>query len=234
MVRFWEVDREGEKLSSSSPIHVDSYDVDERLAQLGLTREPFVTAANEHFTAYISCTANHPPTFPGLAAWAEGNRSIRDGLTASGWTRKNEMNQPLVINEAKTIAITAASGDENTGRADQFPCTRSPKGPRTADAVRINREQQRFAFMEDPTPIVASLKIPGRSTWLFLIYRDFEVGELRYELSRPVTMADDGYVSDWAERIVFPPTPLDTDIVRLGRDDGGQSPEITVEIKKLG
>lgn len=219
-------------MTSKSLILDDAYSVDERLDQLGLTREVFVTAAKEHYSAFASCTPNHPPTYPGIAAWAEGNRSLRDSLTVACWTRKNESNQPLVINENETIAITVSSGDENTGRKDEFPCTRSPKGRRTADAVRVN--QQQFEFMEDPSPIVASLKILGRTTWLFLIHRDHGLGELRYELSRPVSMAEDGYVTAWAERIIFPGTPFDADIVRVGKEDNEQSPEISIEIKKIG
>jgi len=131
------------------------------------------------------------------------------------------------------MAITACSGDEDTGSKEGFPCTRSPKGPRIADAIKAN--QKTFDFMEEPAGIVASMKVAGRATWLFLIYRDIQRGELRYELSQPRHMAENGHVDGWIERIIFPPTPFDTDdLSRIGNDDGGQSPEITVEIKKIG
>src|SRR5258707_6716414 len=113
-------------MSNPSRIFVDPNDVDERLAQLKLERGTFVTAAQEHYVAFASCTANHPPTFPGLAAWAETNRSLADGLTILRWgTRQNERNLPLVVNNAGTMAITASSGDEGTGREDGFSCTSS-------------------------------------------------------------------------------------------------------------
>ena len=213
-------------------IHFEPYDVDDYLARLGLTREPFVTAANEGLAAFAACTPNHPLTFPGTAQWADTNRSLRDGLVASKWTSKNETNQPLVINEAKTMAISAVSGDSSTGRSDEFPSTRSSKGPRTADAIRAN--QGSFEFMDDPAPVVASMKVSGRSTWLFLFYRDMQRSELRYELSKPTSMTDDGHVSGWAERIIFPPTPFDENLPNIGEDDGGKSPEIVVELKKRG
>jgi len=214
----------------ATAVHFESDDIDGCLASLGLTRETFVTAAKEGLAAYLNSTPNHPATFPGTAQWAETNRSLRDGLVVSKWTKRNETNQPLVINAAKTMAITAVSGDSNTGMKDEFPCTRSSKGPRTADAIRAN--QGRFEFMDDPTPVVASMKVPGRSTWLFLFYRDMQRSELRYELSKPTSMSEDGRVSNWAERIIFPPSPFDENVPMIGEDDRGQSPEIVVEIRK--
>jgi hypothetical protein len=220
-------------MNPETEIHFDPFDVDQRLAEHGLTREPFDRAAAESLSAYRSCTPNHPPTFPGTYAWAEANRCLRDELTSLDWARKNEMNLPLVVNDSGTMAITATSGDADTGIRDGFPCTRSPKGPRTAEAVFAN--QRLFDFMEETASIVESMKVPGRDTWLFLIYRDLVRGELRYELSRPNHMGEDRHVDGWIERIIFPPVPFDTDdLARLGTDDGGQSPEITVEIKKVG
>lgn len=220
-------------MNPETQIYFDPFDIDQRLAEFGLTREPFDIAAAENLSAFRSCTPNHPPTFPGTYGWAEANRSLRDGLTAARWTKKNETNLPLVINELGTMAITATSGDADTGIRDGFPCTRSAKGPRIADAIMAN--QRRFDFMEESESIVASMNVPGRATWLFLIYRDFVRGELRYELSHPKHMGEDGHVDGWIERIIFPPVPFDIDdLMRLGTDDGGQSPEITVEIKKVG
>ena len=89
--------------------------------------------------------------------------------------------------------------------------------------------------MEEHRVIVESLKVAGRDTWLFLIYRDYVRGELRYELSHPNRMGEDGYVDGWIERIIFPPVQFDTnELPKIGTDDGGQSPEIIVEIKRIG
>jgi hypothetical protein len=220
-------------MNPETQVYFDLFEIEQRLAYYGLTREPFDVAAAESLAAYRSCTPNHPPTFPATYAWAEGNRSLRDGLTADDWARKNEDNLPLVMNALGTMAITVTSGDADTGMKDGFPCTRNPRGPRTADFVIAN--QRRFDFMEETASIVASMKVPGRDTWLFLVYRDLVRGELRYELSRPNHMGEDRHVDGWIERIIFPPILFDTnDLPRIGTDDGGQSPEITVEIKKIG
>jgi hypothetical protein len=224
-------------MSQPSRIYFDQFDVDERISELGLKREIFETAAKENYAAFASCTPNHPPTFPGLSAWAEMNRSIADSLIIARWgAKQSERNLPLVVNNSQTMAITASSGDEYTGRKEDFPGTSSAKGPCSADFVRANKRQQKFAFMEDPTEIRAAMKIPGRSTWIYLVYRDLTHNELRHELSRPISMSEDGHVNDWAERIIFSSIPLDPEIRLVGNDTGtdGQSGEITVEIKKLG
>src|ERR1035437_447511 len=96
---FWVVVAKGEQMNPATQLYLEPNEVDDRLAQLGLTRFPFVRAAQEGFAAFASCTASHPPTFPGTFAWAESNRSLRDSLFESRFTRKNETNQPLVISE---------------------------------------------------------------------------------------------------------------------------------------
>jgi len=226
----------------------------ERLAAMGLKAEIFETAARVHLADYFSCTENDPPTFPPTAAWAGGNRSLREQLVVVSvqglkkrWKKVNERNQPLVVNENGTMAITALSGDEKTG-TDETPSTRSPKGRVTAEAVEVNYEQQQtqFDFMgdgEDPAAVMESSKEkPERILWIFLIHRDFKKRELRSELSRPLEMSEDGFIDRWGTRIVFPPIPFgdadngninNPDNPNTGNDDGGQSPEITVQIRKL-
>jgi hypothetical protein len=215
--------------------------IDEQLAALGLTRGPFVKAAKEHLAAYFSCSEHYPVTFPPTFAWAAGNRSLRDDLVPTAWNAVNERNQPLVINEDETIAITALSGDERTG-TEETPSTRSPKGRTTAEAVQTNSDQFVFEFMEDAAAIAEAAKVPGRSLWIFLIHRDHKKGELRSELSCPCEMGDDGYIEKWHDRIIFPPISFDTEDndtenpnnPNTGNDNGGQTPEITVQIRKLG
>lgn len=60
-------------MSSSSPIHLDPYDVDERLAQLGLTREPFVTPPtniSQHIYHVLRTTLQPSPD------WLHGPKAI--------------------------------------------------------------------------------------------------------------------------------------------------------------
>lgn len=221
----------------NSPLPGRSRGDAEILSALGLSSETFKKAGREHLAAYFSCTEHDPPTFPPTAAWAAGNRSLRDQLVPK-WTAKNEQNQPLVISEGNAIAITALSGDEKTG-TDETPSTRSPKGPATAEAVHVNSGQTSFPFMENAVAVMEASKEPGRTLWIFLTHKDFKKGELRSELSRPLDISDDGYIEKWGNRIIFPAIPFDTgdtdnsDDPNSGNDNGGQSPEITVQIRKL-
>jgi hypothetical protein len=136
--------------------------------------------------------------------------------------------------------MTALSGDEKTG-TDETPSTRSPKGRATAEAVQVNSEQTQFPFMENAAAVMESSKEPGRTLWIFLVHKDFKRRELRSELSRPLDMSEDGYIDKWGDRIIFPAISFDTgsadidnsDSPNTGNDNGGQSPEITVKIRKL-
>lgn len=211
---------------------------EERLADLGLTLDILDRAAREHLAAYLGCDPHYPRIFPAMSAWAEGNHSLRNQL-APHWTAKDEHNQPLTINEDGTIAITALSGDARTGTSDT-PSTRSPKGRMTAEAIQSNNEQIEFEFMVEQRAMAEAAKVPGRSLWIFLTYRDFEKGELRSELSLPKDMGEDGYIDDWHDRIILLPVPFDRGNLDIGNsndpnsgnDDGGQSAPITVQIGK--
>jgi hypothetical protein len=111
----------------------------------------------------------------------------------------------------------------------------------TAEAIQVNNEQIEFEFVVEQRVVAEAARVPGRSLWIFLTYRDFEKGELRSELSLPKDMGDDGYIDDWHYRIILPPIPFDRgnlnsgspDNPNSGNDNGGQSPEITVQIRKL-
>ena len=46
-------------------IYVESWDVNKRLAELGIKEDALLQAAERGFTAWASCTANHPPAIPG-------------------------------------------------------------------------------------------------------------------------------------------------------------------------
>lgn len=211
-------------------VYVESWDVNKRLADLGLEEPDLLQPAERGFSAWASCTSNHPPAIPGLWAWGETVCALGERLIPLGWERRNESNWPLVINKNGTIALSVATGNEDTGRKDSDPLTASSKGPRTVNAIVANQRQLVFPEMLPP---VESLNAPGRATWLLLVYRDIDAREMRCELSRPISMDAEGRVDGWAKRIILKPRPFDgIGDVLAGGDIGPQSPEITVEIKR--
>ena len=211
-------------------IYVESWDVNRRLAELGIKEDDLLQAAERGFTAWASCTANHPPAIPGLFAWGETVCALRERLIPSGWERKDEQNWPLVVNSDGNIALSVATGNEDTGRKDKDPVTASAKGPRTISAIVANQNLPLFPEM---LPSAESLKAKGRATWLLLVYRDTDAREMRCELSRPIGMDSEDRVDGWAERIILSPRPFDGNQDSLvGGGNGPQSPEITLEIKR--
>jgi hypothetical protein len=67
-----------------------------------------------------------------------------------------------------------------------------------------------------------------------LVYRDLATRLLRIELSRPISMNKDGWVDEWAERIILDFIPFGEEPQIFNNNDADQSPEITVDIKRLG
>ena len=211
-------------------VFFEPWDVRRRLAELGLDEGILQRAIERNWVAFASCTTNHPPAIPGIWAWGETICSLGEQLILRGWQRVNESMWPLIVSRAGTVALSAATGNENTGNRDEDPLTSSTKGPRTADAILANRRQMVFPEILESIP---SLRAQGRVTWLLLIFRDISARQVRAELSRPISMDAEGHVDGWAERIILEPKQLDEipDIL-LGGFNGPQSPEITVEIRR--
>jgi hypothetical protein len=203
-------------------------EVPARLAELGLNEEVLREAVERGQAAWASCTPNHPAQFPGMWAWAEAVNALRERLIPEGWTRINNENLPLTVDAAGRVCIAVSTGDENTGRADASPCTRSSKGPRTRSAVTDNARQYRL--FEDIRLRPEELEeINGKMTWILLFHRDARAGEVRSELSRPIRMNIEGQVAGWAERIIL-------GVSRFGGDrsevstDVPQTPNVVVKV----
>ena len=211
-------------------------DAQEPLTRLGLSREILTNVLKKALDAALSCNDNDPITMAGMMLWGKGVRFFAEETRPLGWKRIEVNNQALVLSPDGSNAVTAASGDEDTGVPHGSPCTRSKKGKTTIAACRDNR-QRSFDDWLDPAPVVASSRIPGRATWLLLMHRDKKSNVLRAELSLPVQMDDDGHIVRWDKRIILPDVPFDSIPTISTRGNGGQdgqSPEVTVQITRLG
>lgn len=217
-------------------LHVQPFERRNRLAVLGLDEEILRQAIQRGFAEWAACTANHPPSFPGLLAWGETVRALRDLLAPLGWERSNEGNLPFTVNEAKTIALSVATGDEQTGDPDETPCTQSSKGPRTAGAVAVNaRQLDLFPIAMLPQDLAKIRGEGQRMTWLLLLHRDEGGREVRCELSRPTSMSENQHVDGWIERIILCSIPFDGDLVVLPSNNAPERPASdAVEIKRRG
>jgi hypothetical protein len=215
-------------------LHTEPFERRNRLAELGLDEDLLRQALQQGFSEWATCTLNHPPSFPGLLFWGETVKALRDLFAPFGWARSNEGNLPFTVNEAQTVAIAVATGDEATGNPDETPCTKSSKGPHTAGAVRVNaRQLDLFPITVLPEDL-ARIKGDGkRMTWILLFNRDEANREVRCELSRPTSMSDNQHVDGWIERIILGSIPFDGDVAQIPTDRPLRSIAIdAVEIKR--
>jgi hypothetical protein len=203
-----------------------------RLAELGLEERHLLEPARRGLLAWASCTPNHPQLFPSFYAWAQTVAALREGLLPLGWQRSEEAGLALVVNPSGSMAISVATGDEATGRAEDHPSTKSSKGPKTVDLITINKYQASLFPRDDY--LSENLKaLKDRTTWILLFCRDTVARELRCELSRPIAMdPEDRRVDEWLERIILTATPFDDDMVDFPVDNRPSAPAIDVEIKK--
>lgn len=208
-------------------LHTDTVSA---LQNLGVTEEVLVEAARQGYLARANCTPNHPPLFPSFVAWGEAVKALRDGLAPMGWVRSNERNWPRAIHPDGHLAITVATGNEATGRAETTPATTSSKGPSTVEALEINRLQAWLPGLE-PEALEAeinSVEDNRPSTWLLLVHH--AKNEIRSELSLPLDVNTEGRVSVWRERILLKPIPIGPEPVEVLPPPS--TPDIDVTVRR--
>jgi hypothetical protein len=206
-------------------------EVEGRLAQLGIDPEALAQVVKRGYVAFTLCTVNDPPLFPGFSAWAQTVRALREYLVPQGWRRCDENNYSLVINPTEDIAIAVATGDDGTGRVDAVPTTKSSKGPSTVEAVVANQAQLTFAF-DEPEALATDEgdeAVDERMTWLLLVHRG--EGEVRSELSLPLSMGSDGRIESWQERIILGSMPTDPAEINI-IPPSPVMPDIEVDVKR--
>lgn len=181
-------------------------DVTTRLAQLGLDQMDLQEPVMQGMFARSECTPNDPPLFAGFTTWARTVRVLREKLIPKQWTRSDEGNYPLVVNSVGNLAIAVATGDESTGIAMANPMTKSPKGPRTQNAIEVNQYQSSL-FEVFPEFEIPETPHNDRVTWILLQHYDQSKKEVRFELSLPTSYS--GKVDGWSERIILSVLPFD-------------------------
>ncbi len=200
---------------------IKSYEVANRLNQLGLAESQLLDAATRGLASRFSCTPHHPPMAPGFYGWSETVRGLRDVLIPLGWTRDDAGLLSLVVSPDGKIAVAVATGDEDTGDPEGCPCTKSSKGTMTKHVVEENAFQ--LHLFEDQealkTPEQITL-VRSRMTYWLLIHIDRNTLTLRTELSAPVFMGIDGKLAGWDERIILGEIPFDSEPTVSDFDQG--------------
>lgn len=208
-------------------------DVASRLAQLAIGHDGhamLLDVVRQGHHVFISASPNDPPLAPGISAWARMVRALREYLLPKGWTRCNENNYCVVISPDGSIVIAVATGDEHTGLSGDSPTTKSTKGPSTIEAVATNQQQLCLPFISDissPSRAIDSSK--ERMTWILLVHRG--LGEVRCELSLPMSIGSDGRIDAWQERILLGSVPTDPDTINI-LPQSNDLPDISIDIKR--
>jgi hypothetical protein len=207
------------------PIH-QGHDRDERLASLGLTAAMITAAVEAGEAESRQCTDNDPPMAPGLTRYFRTVRVLREQTALRGWGRDNPRNLARTVSPSREHAIVPAMGDEHTGDPQAMPSTKYDKGTTIIEAISTN---QQLALFDLDTDTEEDLEGRSVTTWVLLYHIADE--EIRCELSLPVDSTD-GYISQWRERILFPPLPREPRPAIGGPDDGpdedGQQIDILV------
>lgn len=210
-------------------LHVDTDAVVSALTRLNLTEETLLTAVRAGYLAKANSTANHPPMHAPFVAWSDAVRALRDGLVTQGWRNSNRNNWPRSIHPDGKVALTVATGNEATGRANGSPSTKAAKGSATVSALLVNRELQfTLPGIDHPSDDETDSEAHGQAvTWLLLIHHGAK--ELRAELSLPLDVDRDGRVSIWRERILLKSIPLDGEPIEILPP---QLPDIDIDVRR--
>lgn len=154
------------------------------------------------------CTSHDIPSRKGYTQYADITRYLRDYLIPKGWLQCDYKNFSKIVTPNKKIAIVVSSGDAAVGK-DYSPTTKNPKGNLTDVSTKINSKQ--LSLLEDTDfEILTPISNYNVEKVLFLlIYGDDDLKEIRSELSEPMQIENNGYISKWNERIILPTIPTE-------------------------
>lgn len=202
----------------------NSIEVDNRLEQLGWSREELMEIVDAMVSARNSCTDNDPISAPGWMSWKEGSRRLREIGLPKGLAKSDADQIPWVVDNKRGLRIAVSNTDEGTGQKHpQMPQNCSQKGPATSRVVganQLNFFDQLDAGRSKVVPLSLAGRQPGvMASWYLCVFGGGD--EPRAELSLPVA-AEGGYFTDFVERIVLlGPDDGSTPIRRRDDDEGG-------------
>jgi len=170
-----------------------------------------------------TCTEDDPGTLTGMVGWGRPIRSLREQLRPKKWRREEPKSLPLVVSPDRDVAITVASGDEQTGNArSAFAATKWDKGKMLLDWVDPSRQMTLDDALEEGGVPEA---LPD--LWILLVFRTST--EIHAELSRPTSVTPDDRLRFGGDRIFLKPIPIDQTLPFEDEDDDEPPTEVSVE-----
>lgn len=154
----------------------EPWDVDRRLAELGLTKEGLIRAVQVARAERNNATALHPANAPGTFAYHHTIAAIRREFIGMEWEIDRSDGIETIRNDARGIKVSFCNVDVACGK--EHPKPRSEKG---AGAERASGPTLfEHAGAEDLRPMV---RVPVGGSALFYLMVDQQG---RAELTRPV------------------------------------------------
>ncbi len=210
-----------------------------KLHALGLDEATVQEMVIRGFVKRQTCTAFHPPSYPGYSQWGETVAASRELLVSRDWSFSDANNLSRVISPDEKVAVIVSTGDDNTARNEYRygeiqPRTKHPKGTETRLAVEANEPTLFDMLSEEKVERAITPRPDHQATWMLLIATTKR--EVRYELSLPKTQDGEGYVCEWSERIIFPPIEIDSLAARYDNrddDDDEGTADIDVPVERI-
>jgi len=215
VVEKHEIDLKERNYMSTLVIHPGSVEYKKKLDSFGLTEDILQSVGEKIFGDYMKATPNDVKGAAGSLAYFGGIRALRDILCPLGWQKHCEGNVEMVLEPSSQFAITASSGNKDTGNERKEPKTKNHKGNETARLIIKNQSESHLLFPEMALNTVI-YNPEHTATWFLLYHVDSVKNEVKMELSLPISI--DVYsmrVDQWKERIIlatvsYDGTPIDT------------------------
>jgi hypothetical protein len=210
-------------------VRSEAWDVNHRLAELGLTREILVDVVRACAAAHGGCTDNDPPNAKGIEVWRWGVRRLRELLRPEGLEKDETGGFSTIVDHGRKLRIAVINTDGTTGvPGDGIPQNRARKGPASESAAATN---QRLLPGAEAWPLrTAEGRAPVSSyaTWHLCVHIDGDV--VRAELSL-LNGFESGYFTDCHERIILL-GPGDWDDLDHAHGPEDLGPEFDVDVRR--
>ena len=196
---------------------------DTRLLALGLSWPVIEEALRYGEAEKRTYTENDPRGAGEYARWSRHVRRMSEHLRADGWSRRDDMNQPMLIHPDNQWSLVVCSGNAYTGTTFGSPSTKNPKGRSIRSAVKNNDPALWRVEELDAT-------IEGLSrTWMLLV--SAREDGIFSEVSLPLEMEGD-FITKWIDRILLPVIDLSQPTVPpANEDEDGEGYEFSVQPK---
>lgn len=150
-----------------------------------------------------------PPTARGTFMYHNTTAKIRELMAEKGWKSENVTNLPYTISPDGSVKITVATGSPSTG-------IKGGSGPKLKEKCKTPSIVDGQMTLFDPDNYTVDQQ-EGK-LWYLVIYVDRSRQEIRMELSKPV-FDKSNQVSDWSNRIIMNPIPLQNVQISLPPDE---------------